>query len=131
MAEPLWINGKSFTAYGLVRRGRSLTSQTAFSGQLPYKGSLGRPAANNGRYTQLVYEEWFCDLRTANNDIDEQHFTGFPQRAAQPLLSVPATVLRLPLVGTRRAGKALDGPYSDICDVAAACGLATCEPLHM
>ena len=57
MAEPLWINGKSFTAYGLVRRGRSLTSQTAFSGQLPYKGSLGRPAANNGRYTQLVYEE--------------------------------------------------------------------------
>ena len=108
MAEPLWINGKSFTAYGLVRRGRSLTSQTAFSGQLPYKGSLGRPAANNGRYTQLVYEEWFCDLRTANNDIDEQHFTGFPQRAAL-----------------------WDGPYSDICDVAAACGLATCEPLHM
>ena len=44
MAEPLWINGKSFTAYGLVRRGRSLTSQTAFGGQLPYKGSLGRPA---------------------------------------------------------------------------------------
>ena len=65
MAEPLWINGKSFTAYGLVRRGRSLTPQTAFGGQLPYKGSLGRPAANNGRYTQLVYEEWFCDLRPA------------------------------------------------------------------
>ena len=40
MAEPLWINGKSFTAYGLVRRGRSLTSQTAFGGQLPYYGSL-------------------------------------------------------------------------------------------
>ena len=31
-------------AIGLVRRGRSLTSQTAFGGQLPYKGSLGRPA---------------------------------------------------------------------------------------
>ena len=62
MAEPLWINGKSFTAYGLVRRGRSLTSQTAFGGQLPYKGSLGRPVVNNGRYTQLVYEKWFCDL---------------------------------------------------------------------
>ena len=29
---------------GLVRRGRPLTSQTAFGGQLPYKGSLGRPA---------------------------------------------------------------------------------------
>ena len=41
MAEPLWINGKSFTAYGLVRRGRSLTSQTAFGGQLPYQGSRG------------------------------------------------------------------------------------------
>ena len=27
-------------------RGRPLTSQTAFGGQLPYKGSLGRPAAN-------------------------------------------------------------------------------------
>ena len=67
----------------------------------------------------------------ATGDFATKHFTGFPQRAAQPLLSVPATVLRLPLVGTRRAGKALDGPYSDICDVAAACGLATCEPLHM
>jgi hypothetical protein len=65
-------------------------------------------------------------LRPANNDISKWHFTGFPQRAAQPLLSVPATVLRLPLVGTRRAGKALDGPYSDICDVAAACGLRGC-----
>ena len=28
------------------RKGRPLTSQTAFGGQLPYKGSLGRPAAN-------------------------------------------------------------------------------------
>ena len=65
MAESLWINGKSFTAYGFVRRGRSLTSQTAFGGQLPYKGSLGRPVVNNGRYTQLVYEEWFCGLRPA------------------------------------------------------------------
>ena len=71
------------------------------------------------------------DSRPVNSDFATKHFTGFPQRAAQPLLSVPATVLRLPLVGTRRAGKALDGPYSDICDVAAACGLATCEPLHM
>ena len=38
---------KSFTACGLVRRGRPLTSQTAFSGQLPYEGSLGRPAVKN------------------------------------------------------------------------------------
>ena len=28
-----------------------LTSQTAFGGQLPYKGSLGRPTVNNGGYT--------------------------------------------------------------------------------
>ena len=28
-----------------IRRGRLLTSQTAFGGQLPYEGSLGRPAA--------------------------------------------------------------------------------------
>ena len=31
------------TAIGLVRRGRPLTSQTAFGGQLPYKGALGGP----------------------------------------------------------------------------------------
>ena len=31
--------------HGLVRRGRPLTSQTAFGGQLPYKGSLVWPAA--------------------------------------------------------------------------------------
>ena len=33
------------TAYVHVRRGDLLTSQTAFGGQLPYKGSLVRPAA--------------------------------------------------------------------------------------
>ena len=80
MAEPLWINGKSFTAYGLVRRGRSLTSQTAFGGQLPYKGSLRRPVVNNGRYTQLVYEEWFCDLRImiSANGISRDSHNGPP-----------------------------------------------------
>ena len=50
-------------------------------------------------------------LRPANDDFDKAHFAGFPQRAAQPLLSVPAIVLRLPLVGTRQAGKALGVPY--------------------
>ena len=62
------------------------------------------------------------ELRPANYDFATKHFTEFPQWAAQPLLSVPATVLRLPLVGTRRAGKALGSPYSDICDVAATGG---------
>ena len=33
-----------FAALWPHRRGRYLTSQTAFGGQLPYKGSLGRPA---------------------------------------------------------------------------------------
>ena len=36
---------KKYAANGHVRRGRPLTSQTAFGGQLPYKGSLVRPAA--------------------------------------------------------------------------------------
>ena len=35
---------KKYTVSGPVRRGRLLTSQTAFGGQLPYKGSLVRPA---------------------------------------------------------------------------------------
>ena len=94
------------------RRGRPLTSQTAFGGQLPYEGSLGRPAVNNGENTCQVNVAWFCDRRTApaNYDFDKAHFAGFPQRDAQPLLSVPATVLRLPLVGNRRAGKGFGRP---------------------
>ena len=42
--RPQVAGRKKNTANGLVRRGRPLTSQTAFGGQLPYKGSLGRPA---------------------------------------------------------------------------------------
>ena len=38
------------------------------------------------------------DSRPVNSDFATKHFTGFPQRAAL-----------------------WDGPYSDICDVAAAC----------
>ena len=34
---------KKYTASGLVRGGCPLTSQTAFGGQLPYKGSLVQP----------------------------------------------------------------------------------------
>ena len=44
---------KKYTAYGLVRRGRPLTSQTAFGGQLPYKGSLVRPVA---RFHHSLFE---------------------------------------------------------------------------
>ena len=39
---------KKYTANGHVRRGRPLTSQTAFGGQLPYKRSLVRPAVRFG-----------------------------------------------------------------------------------
>ena len=44
---------KKYTAYGLVHRGRPLTSQTAFGGQLPYKGSLVRPVA---RFHHSLFE---------------------------------------------------------------------------
>ena len=44
MGEKEVTDCKKNTANGLVRRGRPLTSQTAFGGQLPYKGSLVRPA---------------------------------------------------------------------------------------
>ena len=56
---------KKNTANGLVRRGRPLTSQTAFGGQLPYKGSLVRPVARfhhslfeyNGRFLRATSHE--------------------------------------------------------------------------
>ena len=54
-----------YTASGPVRRGRPLTSQTAFGGQLPYKGSLVRPVARfhhslfeyNGRFLRATSHE--------------------------------------------------------------------------
>ena len=49
---------KKYTANGHVRRGRPLTSQTAFGGQLPYKGSLVRPVAIFG-HSQSEYNGRF------------------------------------------------------------------------
>ena len=45
--RPRFAGGRpqKYTAHGPVRRGRPLTSQTTFGGQLPYKGSLVRPVA--------------------------------------------------------------------------------------
>ena len=48
-----------------IRKGRPLTSQTAFGGQLPYKGSLVRPVARfhhslfeyNGRFLRATSHE--------------------------------------------------------------------------
>ena len=51
-------------AFG-AHQGRPLTSQTAFGGQLPYEGSLGRPAANSQPYTKRANVAWFCELRPA------------------------------------------------------------------
>ena len=59
------VDRKNCTANGLVRRGRPLTSQTAFGGQLPYKGSLVRPVARfhhspfgyNGRLLRATSHE--------------------------------------------------------------------------
>ena len=58
-----------------MRRGRPLTSQTAFGGQLPYKGSLVRPAARFG-HSQSEYNGKF--LRATNNEplfFDEPRVT--------------------------------------------------------
>ena len=62
MGEKEVTDCKKNTANGLVRRGRPLTSQTAFGGQLPYKGSLVRPVARfhhslseyNGRFLRAT-----------------------------------------------------------------------------
>ena len=56
---------KKYTAYGLVRRGRPLTSQTAFGGQLPYKGSLVRLAAIFD-YSSFLYDGEF--LRATSHE---------------------------------------------------------------
>ena len=56
---------KKYTASGLVRRGRPLTSQTAFGGQLPYKGSLGRPVA---RFHHSPFEYNGRLLRATNHE---------------------------------------------------------------
>ena len=56
---------KKYTANGHVRRGRPLTSQTAFGGQLPYKGSLVRPAVRFG-HSRSEYNGRF--LRATNNE---------------------------------------------------------------
>ena len=56
---------KKYTAHGLGRRGRPLTSQTAFGGQLPYKGSLVRPAVRFG-HSRSEYNGRF--LRATNNE---------------------------------------------------------------
>ena len=56
---------KKYTASGLVRRGRPLTSQTAFGGQLPYKGSLVRPVA---RFHHSLFEYNGRLLRATNDE---------------------------------------------------------------
>ena len=48
-----------------VRRGRPLTSQTAFGGQLPYKGSLVRPVA---RFHHSLFEYSGGLLRATNHE---------------------------------------------------------------
>ena len=56
---------KNYAAICRMRRGRSLTSQTAFGGQLPYKGSLVRPAVifnhnpfeYNGEFLRVTNQE--------------------------------------------------------------------------
>ena len=60
-----------------MRRGRPLTSQTAFGGQLPYKGSLVRPAARFD-YNPFMYDGRF--LRATSIC----HGTGYSQKSRLP-----------------------------------------------
>ena len=53
------------TASSRMRRGRPLTSQTAFGGQLPYKGSLVRPAA---RFHHIPFDYNGRLLRATNHE---------------------------------------------------------------
>ena len=48
-----------------IRRGRLLTSQTAFGGQLPYKGSLVRSVA---RFHHILFEYNGRLLRATNHE---------------------------------------------------------------
>ena len=59
---------KNCTASGPVHRGRPLTSQTAFGGQLPYKGSLVRPVAR-------------CDHNLSEYNVRLLRATNHEQRA--------------------------------------------------
>ena len=64
-----------------IHAGRLLTSQTAFGGQLPYKGSLVRPVARcyhnlsgyNGRLLRATNHEQratiFHELRVTRGDV--------------------------------------------------------------
>ena len=110
--RPRFAGGRpqKYTAHGPVRRGRPLTSQTAFGGQLPYKGSLVRPAVifnhnpfeYNGEFLRVTNHEQrlFLGLRCGvpprqtqtNNDA-----SGSPQRVAgrPPLSSAWGNVMHL------------------------------------
>ena len=74
---------KIYAAICRMRRGRSLTSQTAFGGQLPYKGSLVRPAVRFG-YSLFDYGGMF--LRATNHEPRATIFSraeGYSRRCLQ------------------------------------------------
>ena len=58
---------KKYTASGLVRRGYPLTSQTAFGGQLPYKGSLVQPVVRFG-HTYSCIMAGFCEPQITSHE---------------------------------------------------------------
>ena len=71
-----------FAALWPYRRGRSLTSQTAFGGQLPYKGSLGRPAVifDHSLFRMMVS---FYEPRTTSHGFFLGFRCGVPPRQTQ------------------------------------------------
>ncbi len=82
----------------IMRRGRPLTSQTAFGGQLPYEGSLGRSAANNWTYIKRSNVAWFCELRPATGDLrpangELRSATGAPYKGRYELRAPSAPII--------------------------------------
>ena len=58
---------KNYAAICRGRRGRPLTSQTAFGGQLPYKGSLVQPVVRFG-HTYSCMMVGFYELRITSHE---------------------------------------------------------------
>ena len=67
MGEKEVTDCKKYTANGLVCRGCPLTSQTAFGGQFPYKGSLVQPVVRFG-HTYSCMMVGFYEPRMTNHE---------------------------------------------------------------
>ena len=99
---------KKYTANGLVRRGRPLTSQTAFGGQLPYKGSLVRPVARF-HHSQSKYNGRF--LRATNHEQRATIFSTAEGHSRRCRQFEPVAAYVIGNVHRIHAGRPLGVPY--------------------